>query len=116
MTRTPVVLAFFFGALLLGLYVSLQGTKTESFTMATELGSPVPTSAVYPVEEGSSGPGKLDPKPYKITPDENLFDFDENRKGDECCPSPFVSDEGCICVTEKQKKQFAARGGNGQMA
>jgi len=116
MKRTPVVLAFFIGALLLGLYVAFQVPKTEAFTMATELGAPVPRTAVYPVEEGVSGPGKVDPAPYVILEDEKLFAFDDNRKSADCCPSPFVSDEGCICVTDAQKKQFAARGGNGQMA
>ena len=115
MKRTPVVLAFFVAAFLLGIYVTFQSPKMETFSMATEIGAPVPRSAVYPVEEGVSGPGKVDPAPYRILEDEKLFDFDENRKGDDCCPSPFVSDEGCICVTETQKKQFASRGGNGQV-
>ena len=114
MKRTPVVLAFFVAAFLLGLYVTFQLPKTETFTMATEIGSPVPKSDVYAVEEGVSGPGKVDPAPYKIAEDEKLFAFDENRKSPDCCPSPFVSDEGCICMTEAQKAQFASRGGNGQ--
>lgn len=114
MKRTPVVLAFFVAAFLLGLYVTFQ-SPTETFTMAMEIGAPVPTSDVYAAEGGSSGPGKVDPAPYRILEDEKLFDFDENRKSADCCPSAFVSDEGCICVTEKQKKQFASRGGNGQV-
>ena len=114
MKRTPVVLAFFLAAFLLGLYVTFQSPKTETFTMATELGAPVPRAGVQPIEEGGSGPGKVDPAPYRILEDENLFDFDENKKGPECCPSAFVSDEGCICVTEEQKKLFASRGTNGQ--
>lgn len=114
MKRTPVVLAFFLAAFLLGLYVTFQSPKTETFTMATELGAPVPRAGVQPIEEGGAGPGKVDPAPYRILEDENLFDFDENKKGPECCPSAFVSDEGCICVTDEQKKLFASRGTNGQ--
>ena len=82
--------------------------------MAMELGAPVPRAGVQPIEEGGAGPGNVDPSPYKTTPDENLFDFDDNEKGPQCCPSAFVSDEGCICVTEQQKKLFESRGTNGQ--
>jgi len=114
MKRTPVVLAFFLAALLLGLYVAFQAPKMETFTLANEIGSPVPKSDVYPVEEGTTGPGNVDPAPYKTTKDPVLFSFQENRKSADCCPSPFVSDEGCICLTDAQKTQFASRGGNGK--
>ena len=115
MKRTPVVLAFFLAAFLLGLYVTFQSPKTETFTMAMELGAPVPRAGVQPIEEGGAGPGNVDPAPYRILEDENLFDFDDHEKGPQCCPSAFVSDEGCICVTEAQKKLFSARGNNGQI-
>lgn len=114
MKRTPVVLAFFVAAFLLGLYVTYQSPKMETFTLANEIGSPVPRAGVEPADQGVSGPGQVDPAPYKILKDEKLFAFDENRKSADCCPSPFVSDKGCICVTEEQKKLFASRGTNGQ--
>ena len=116
MKRTAVVFTFFVAAFLLGLYVAFQTPTSELFTPAVEIGAPVPkTGTVSPTEEGTSGPLPIKPAPYEITEDAKLFAFDENRKSANCCPSPFVSDEGCICLTEEQKAKFASRGGNGNV-
>ena len=114
MKRTPVVLAFFFASLLVGFYVAFQTQTTETFTIGTEIGEPV-RSDVFPVVTGDSGPKELKEAPYEITEDAKLFAFDDNRKSADCCPSPFTSDMGCICLTEEQKAQFASRGGNGKV-
>ena len=114
MKRTPVVLAFFFASLLVGVYVAFQLQTTETFTIAQEIGEPV-RSEVMPIVGGDSGPKELKEAPYEITEDAKLFAFDDNRKSADCCPSPFVSDMGCICLTDEQKAQFASRGGNGNV-
>jgi hypothetical protein len=114
MKRTPVVLAFFVAALLVGFYVAFQTQTTETFTIGTEIGEPV-RSEVMPVVTGDSGPKELKEAPYEITEDAKLFAFDDNRKSADCCPSPFVSGTGCICLTDAQKAQFASRGGNGNV-
>lgn len=114
MKRTPVVLAFFFASVLIGLYVAFQFQTTETFTLTQEIGEPV-RSQVTPVVSGDVGPKPLKEAPYEITEDEKLFGFDDNRKSADCCPSPFVSDMGCVCLTDAQKAQFASRGGNGNV-
>jgi|UniRef100_A0A6C0JI45 hypothetical protein len=114
MKRTPVVLAFFVASLLVGIYVAFQVQTTETFTIAQEIGEPV-RSEVMPVVTGDSGPKELKESPYEVTEDAKLFAFDDNRKSADCCPSPFVSDMGCICLTDTQKAQFASRGGNGKV-
>ena len=114
MKRTPVVLAFFVASLLVGIYMAFQLQTTETFTIAQEVGEPV-KSEVVPVMGGDSGPKELKEAPYEITEDAKLFAFDDNRKSADCCPSPFVSDMGCICLTDEQKAQFASRGGNGNV-
>ena len=114
MKRTPVVLAFFFASLLVGFYVAFQTQTTETFTIGTEIGEPV-RSEVMPVVMGDSGPKELKEAPYEVTEDAKLFAFDDNRKSADCCPSPFTSDMGCICLTDAQKAQFASRGGNGNV-
>jgi hypothetical protein len=50
--------------------------------------------------------------PYDMTPDPKLTMFDGNRVGSECCPSPFSSDRGCVCLTQQQVDLYASRAGN----
>ena len=114
MKRTPVVLAFFVASLLVGIYMAFQLQTSETFTVTQEIGEPV-KSDVMPVMGGDSGPKELKEAPYEVTEDAKLFAFDDNRKSADCCPSPFVSDMGCICLTDDQKAQFASRGGNGNV-
>lgn len=108
MKRTPVVLAFFFAAVLVGLYVLFSTPTTELFTVTQEQGEPV-----APVPSTGPGPLPLKEAPYEITEDAKLFGFDNNRKSPDCCPSAFVSDVGCICLTKEQEALFASRGNNG---
>jgi hypothetical protein len=114
MKRTPVVLAFFVASLLVGIYVAFQLQTSETFTVTQEIGEPV-RSSVFPAIDGEPGPKNLKEAPYEVTEDAKLFAFDNNRKSADCCPSPFVSDMGCICLTDEQKAQFASRGGNGNV-
>jgi len=114
MKRTPVVLAFFVASLMVGIYVAFQLQTVETFSVTQEIGEPV-RSEVTPVTTGDSGPKELKEAPYEITEDAKLFAFDDNRKSADCCPSPFVSDMGCICLTEEQKALFASRGTNGNV-
>jgi hypothetical protein len=44
--------------------------------------------------------------------DNELFLFESNKISADCCPSPFSSDKGCVCLTDKQIADFASRGGN----
>lgn len=59
-----------------------------------------------------SEPKPVSEKPYDMANDQELFQFEGNRISADCCPSPFSSDTGCVCLTEEQRRQFANRGGN----
>ena len=115
MKRTPVVMAFFVASILVGAYLLYSTPATESFEIAKELGEPVPQSDVMPSYGAEAGPLNLKEAPYDITEDAKLYGFDDNRVSSECCPSPFVSDLGCICLTDAQKALYASRGGNGNV-
>ena len=120
MKRTTALLAFFVAALLAGFFVnstmlSASPAVKEEF-MQQEKGMPLATQSVM----GYSGmspllgtePMPTPEHPYSQTDDAKLYTFANNKQSAECCPSPFSGDLGCVCLTNKQKAEFAGRGGN----
>ncbi len=95
-----------------------QGSK-ETF-MQRQVGMPLDMQAAPGVSGFSastspllgSEPKPVSEKPYEMANDQELFMFEGNRVSADCCPSPFTSDKGCICLTDKQINEFATRGGN----
>ena len=59
-----------------------------------------------------SEPKPVPEKPYEMANDQELFQFEDNRISADCCPGPFSTDRGCVCLTDEQIRQFANRGGN----
>ena len=127
MNRTTAVYVFFIAAVLAGLFMKFMASTTpvvvekETF-MQREKGMPLDMEAV-PGAVGVAGyngtppllgsePKPLSEKPYDMANDNELFQFSGNKVGADCCPSPFSSDIGCICLTDSQRKEFATRGGN----
>ena len=108
-------MAFFVASILVGVYLLYSTPTSESFEIAKEIGAPVPQSDVMPAYGAEAGPLNLKEAPYDITEDAKLYGFDANRASADCCPSPFVSDLGCICLTDAQKALYASRGGNGNV-
>jgi hypothetical protein len=132
MNKTTVVLAFFVAALLAGWFLrsvavppaakaSGEDGKKEKF-MQQERGMPLDMQAVQgpPGVQGYEGTPPLlgsEPKPVSLQPydmanDQELFQFEGNKVSADCCPSPFSSDMGCVCLTDKQIREFESRGGN----
>lgn len=129
MKRTVAIVSFFLAAVLAGLFLRYMTTappvveekKKETFAQR-EVGMPLDMQAV----EGATGvsgysgtppllgsePKPVSEKPYEMANDTELFMFEKNKIGADCCPSPFSSDIGCICLTDAQTKEFASRGGN----
>jgi hypothetical protein len=35
-----------------------------------------------------------------------------NKSSPECCPSPYTTDRGCVCLTDEQKNWLGSRGNN----
>jgi hypothetical protein len=90
MLRTPVVVAFFLAAALVGMmlrYTDMSG-GVETFTLPADSPAPLDT-----VASPLSGTGTL--------------------MGSEAKPVPALPyDVACICLTESDKKGFASRFGN----
>ena len=59
-----------------------------------------------------SEPKEVPLKPYEMANDSELFAFQNNKISADCCPSPFSSDTGCVCLTDSQIQDFSKRGGN----
>lgn len=140
MNRTTTVLLFFVAALLAGLFLGVRegmgcGVRTVSVEDMANKSGPVKETFFQrqvgmPLDmqsvEGATGvagyngtppllgsePKPLSEKPYDMANDNELYQFEGNKMGPECCPSPFSGDRGCICLTDSQVAQFASRGGN----
>lgn len=130
MNKTIVVLAFFVAAVLAGYFFQTMSTPApakpskdvdsgkEKFSQR-QVGMPLDMQNA----EGVSGyaaaspilgsePKPVSTKPYEMANDQELFQFQNNKVGADCCPSPFSTDTGCVCLTDSQIKDFASRGGN----
>jgi hypothetical protein len=120
MTRTLFVLLFFVAAVLAGMFVK-SGSPLPPVVVAEtfaqqEKGMPLDMQPVVGYSGTSpilgSEPRPLSEKPYEMANDTELFQFEGNKMGADCCPSQLSGDLGCICLTDKQKADFASRGGN----
>jgi hypothetical protein len=135
MNKTTVVLAFFVAALLAGWFLNSmavppaakasgednQSAKKETFSqrvraMPLDMQQVQGPSGVQGYEGTppllGSEPKPLSLKPYDMANDNEIFQFDGNKISADCCPSPFSTDRGCVCLTDKQIQEFASRGGN----
>jgi hypothetical protein len=133
MKKTLAVIVFFVAAILAGVFLrysmaSAPPAKTEEGSdgkehfMQKQVGMPTEMQAA----DGATGvagysgtppllgsePKPLSEKPYDMTNDKELFMFESNKMGADCCPSPFSGDLGCICLTDSQRAEFRSRGGN----
>jgi hypothetical protein len=127
MKKTLFVTLLFIAALLSGLFLKYasvaapQNVEKETF-MQREVGMPLDMQAV----EGAVGvagysgtppllgsePKPVSDRPYEMANDTELFMFENNRISADCCPSPFSTGAGCVCLTDAQVKEFSSRGGN----
>ena len=132
MKKTTAVIAFFVAALLAGLFLrwsAMQPKKAEESSdsesemgklkekfMQREVGMPLDMEPVTGYSGTSpilgSEPKAVPERPYDMADDTKLFAFENNKVGADCCPSPFSSDLGCICLTDAQRSEFQSRGGN----
>jgi hypothetical protein len=120
MQKTVVVLVLFMAALLAGVFARSMAPapvlEVKEEFMQREKGMPL---AMQPVAgyTGTSSllgsePKPMPEKPYDMANDQELFQFEGNRISADCCPSPFSSDRGCVCLTQQQIRDFGTRFGN----
>jgi len=127
MQKTIAVLIFFIAALLAGVFAQtmmkapvpskdMEAQEGKEKFMQREVGMPLDMEPVAGYTGTSpilgSEPKPISEKPYEMANDTELFQFEGNRISADCCPSPFSSDTGCVCLTDAQLKEFANRGGN----
>jgi len=62
--------------------------------------------------KASSDPKPVSLKPYENANDNELFQYQNSKFTAECCPSAITNDVGCLCATDKEKKDWLTRGGN----
>lgn len=121
MQRTPVILAFFLAAALVGLviqYTDMSG-GIETFKLPSSGMAPLDTMTTpgvtgwmetSPILGSQAKP--VPELPYDVADDTAIGQFMNNRIGPDCCPSPFSTGAGCICLSEADRKGFASRFGN----
>jgi hypothetical protein len=129
MQKTTVVLTLFVAAILAGfLFDSMTRppvareeapTEVKEGFMQKERGMPLDMQSAGGVTGFAAASPLLgsEPKPVPLRPyekanDTELFQFQDNRISADCCPSPFSTDRGCVCLTDAQIKEFESRGGN----
>ena len=135
MKKTTLIITLFVAALLAGLFLQYSAasggvkktteepqTASKERFMQQERGMPldmVPVDGPSGVQGYSGTPPLLgsEPKdvplkPYEKANDSELFAFQNNKISADCCPSPFSSDTGCVCLTDAQIQDFSKRGGN----
>jgi hypothetical protein len=129
MRKTIAVLIFFLAALLAGFFArsmvpapskaSEEPSDGKERFMQRERGMPLDMQKSGDVSgfEGvspllGSEPKPVPERPYNMANDQELFQFQDNRISADCCPSPFSSDTGCVCLTDEQMRLFESRGGN----
>jgi hypothetical protein len=121
MQRTPVILAFFLAALIVGFmtqYTHMTG-GIETFRLPSDEMAPLdtvtppgisPYLGMSPILGSEAKP--VPELPYDAADDNAIGQFMNNKIGPDCCPSPFSSGAGCICLTESDRSGFASRFGN----
>jgi hypothetical protein len=117
MNRTPVILAFFLAAVLVGLLLRFTDMSggVETFTLPSDKMAPLdveltPMAGTSPILGSQAKP--VPELPYDVADDTALGQFMNNKIGPECCPSPFSSGAGCICLSDADRRSFASRFGN----
>jgi hypothetical protein len=118
--KTSVVLAVGLAAFVVGLIVRYSLFPKKEGFFQQDIGAPVTgdESGVYAgidISNGNSWSPANAPtplKPYDAADDSKLFALQDALFKPECCPSGITNDVGCVCLTDKEEKELAYRGGN----
>lgn len=121
--KTSLVFAFFLAAVLAGVFVqyvlpSIPKPASKENFMQKEVGAALNAPGMGPYDGSSLGSKTSEPLPVGTSPassheDPNkLMSLVDNQVSSDCCPSPFVKDTGCVCLSDSEKRFMATRGGN----
>lgn len=125
MKKTSLVVSVFLGVVVLGLLVQwLSVTRVprsrETF-MQREIGAPAAGTAMGPYDSvsipGASGWLASEPAPSGASPlgqtqSGSLMFLSAPEVSPSCCPSPFSTDSGCVCLKDSEKASMETRASN----
>ena len=124
MRKTAFVFALFIGVLVVALfmryYVPTSPKARETF-MQKEVGAPSGGTSMGPYDSlnqsGASGwlPNEKVPEgsaPVGSAAEGNLMFLSDPKVSPACCPSPFNTDSGCVCLSDSDRQLMGSRGGN----
>jgi hypothetical protein len=125
MQKTQLVIILFLVVLVAGfvmrsMLVGRAPSARETF-MQKEIGAPSDGTSIGPYDSksqpGASGwlPNEKAPEgasPLDDTQSGKLMFLSDPKVSSSCCPSAFNTDQGCVCLSESDKKLMATRGGN----
>jgi hypothetical protein len=130
MNKTTLVLAFFVAAILAGLYVRYMSrglsAQRENF-MQQSVGRPIGGPGMGPYDGLNAGGGVAgwasnEEAQIKTgtghlpsdaeDPNKIMFLVGNKVSNEDCCPSAFNTDTGCVCLTAGDKQLMSTRGGN----
>jgi hypothetical protein len=118
--KTSVVMgvglaAFMVGVLLRYVFVQREGFFQKDVGAPATAGGEVGMYAGVDISHGNSWSPAHAPTPlkaYEAANDNEIFAFQNATFKPECCPSSITNDVGCACMTDKEEKELAYRGGN----
>lgn len=121
MQRTPVIVAFFLAAALVGMFLRFTDMSggVETFKLPSSSPSPLdlvdapgvsPYRGTSPILGSEAKP--VPELPYDVADDSRIMQFATNKIGPDCCPSPYSTGAGCICMTKDDISGAASRYGN----
>lgn len=58
------------------------------------------------------GPSNVDPSVVGPSENPEMFLFANNKASPDCCPSPYSTSRGCVCITQDQMNMVSQRGTN----
>lgn len=125
MRKTALVYGLFFAVLIVALLLRYSMTAPppaarETF-MQKEIGAPTGGTSMGPYDSlsqpGASGwlPNEKVPtgsSPIGSSQEPRLMFLSEPQVSPSCCPSAFNTDQGCVCLSDSDKKLMGTRGGN----
>jgi hypothetical protein len=123
MKKTLFIVALFVAVVVAGLLAqySMSGrapTERETF-MQKEIGAPTGGSRMGPYD-GMSTAGASGWLPNEKVPEgsapvggvETTMFLANPKVNSSCCPSAFNTDQGCVCLSDDERRLMGSRGGN----
>lgn len=115
MRRSTIVLYVLIAAIAIGLYMRFSGCSKEGF-FQKEVGAPRYGTHMGPYDsmqqDGAQGWLANEHASVTLSDSPRGMLLADASSSPECCPSPFTTDQGCVCLSDRDKETLASRAGN----